>query len=110
MLLQPRNGTQTSVLILQKKSEKQKDKEEKSGVMADYNVFMSMVEKVGHDRRGNPLFKRDSDGNEILIPDVQKAEEDSKDSKQKMIKIEDDQTSEVASVFKDWKIKEGIAW
>lgn len=47
----------------------QKDEEEKSGVMADYNIFMAMVEKVGHDKRGNPTFKRDKEGNEILIPD-----------------------------------------
>ena len=33
---------------------------------------MTMVEKVGHDKRGNPLFKRDEDGNEILIPDHNK--------------------------------------
>lgn len=46
---QPRNGTQTSVLFLQKKTKEQKDIEEKSGTMADYNIFMAMVEKVGHD-------------------------------------------------------------
>lgn len=42
---QPRNGTQTSVLFLQKKTAQQKDTEEKSGQMADYNIFMAMVEK-----------------------------------------------------------------
>lgn len=38
--------------------------------MADYNIFMAMVEKVGHDKRGNPIFKRDKEGNEILVPDT----------------------------------------
>ena len=37
---QPRNGTQTSVLFLQKKTQTQKDMEEKSGSMADYNIFI----------------------------------------------------------------------
>lgn len=46
---QPHNGTQTSVLFLQKKTKVEKDKEEKNGVMADYNIFMAMAEKVGHD-------------------------------------------------------------
>lgn len=32
---QPHNGTQTSVLFLQKKTQEQKDVEEKSGKMAD---------------------------------------------------------------------------
>lgn len=67
---QPRNGTQTSVLILQKKTQKQKDIEEKTGEMADYNIFMAMIEKIGHDKRGNPIFKRDEQGNEILVPDT----------------------------------------
>lgn len=67
---QPRNGTQTSVLFLQKKTKEQKDAEEKSGTMADYNIFMAMVDKVGHDKRGNPIFKRDKEGNEILVPDT----------------------------------------
>lgn len=35
---QPRNGTQTSVLFLQKKTQEQKDIEEKSGTMADYGA------------------------------------------------------------------------
>lgn len=108
---QPRNGTQTSVLILQKKSTAQKDKEEKSGVMADYNVFMSMVEKVGHDRRGNPLFKRDNEGNEILVPDIDVPDSAaSTPDHQNMIKIEDDQTVDLPEIFAEWKIREGIAW
>ena len=106
---QPRNGTQTSVLILEKKSVSQKTKEETSGKMADYNVFMAMVEKVGHDRRGTPLFKRDEDGNEILIPETQ-SESDDSDSLQKMVKVADDQTIDVPALFSQWKIQEGIAW
>lgn len=53
---QPRNGTQTSVLFLQKKTAKQKAREEVTGQMADYNIFMAMVERVGHDKRGNPIL------------------------------------------------------
>lgn len=58
---QPHNGTQTSVLFLQKKTQEQKDAEGKSGSMADYNIFMAMVEKIGHDKRGNPTFTRDNE-------------------------------------------------
>lgn len=57
---QPRNGTQTSVLILQKKTMAQKENELRTGKMADYNIFMSMVEKIGHDKRGNPLLIRET--------------------------------------------------
>lgn len=78
---QPRNGTQTSVLILQKKSVETDE---------DYEVFMAIVERVGHDKRGNPTYKRDADGNDILVDDK---------------KVSDDQTPEVVRAFADWKKK-----
>lgn len=114
---QPRNGTQTSVLFLQKKTQAQKDAEEKSGTMADYNIFMAMVEKVGHDKRGNPLFKRDKEGNEILVPDTnsililgETGEGNRKVSHQQKVKVEDDQTPDVPAIFAEWKKQEGLGW
>jgi len=114
---QPRNGTQTSVLFLTKKSQEQKDIEEKTGTMADYNIFMAMVDKIGHDKRGNPIFKRDDEGNEVLVPDNDNvfvlgdtAEGDRTVSLQQKKKLVDDQTTEVPGIFAEWKKKEGIAW
>lgn len=114
---QPHNGTQTSVLLLQKKTQQQIDREEKGGTITDYNIFMAMVEKVGHDKRGNPLFKRDKEGNEILVPDKDNvfvlggtAEGDRTVSLQQKTKLRDDQTSEIPEIFSKWKKKEGIAW
>lgn len=114
---QPRNGTQTSVLLLQKKTQEQKDAEEKSGVMSDYNIFMAMVEKVGHDKRGNPIFKRDKEGNEILIPDtnsilvIDEISDGHKTvSHEQKRKVEDDQTPDVPAIFAEWKKQEGISW
>jgi type I restriction enzyme M protein len=114
---QPRNGTQTSVLILQKKTQEQKDHEEKTGMMADYNIFMAMVDKIGHDKRGNPLFKRDKEGNEILVPDPNNvivmgstAEGAATASLERKKKLEDDQTSDVPRIFIKWKQREGIEW
>lgn len=104
---QPHNGTQTSVLILQKKTREQMDKEAKSGNMADYNIFMAMVEKIGHDKRGNPLFKRDKEGNEILADNILTLDETEEHRKKK---IRDDQTTEVSAVFSSWKIQEGLKW
>lgn len=108
---QPRNGTQTSVLFLQKKTQEQKDREEKSGQMADYNIFMAMADKIGHDKRGNPTFQRDNEGNEILMDDNDSVitEEDAVVHAKKK-KIPDDQTPHISKMFKDWKLKEGISW
>lgn len=114
---QPRNGTQTSVLFLQKKTTEQIDREEKSGNMADYSIFMAIIDKVGHDKRGNPLFKRDEQGNEILVPEKNNvivmdwtAEGDATTSQMSKRKVEDDQTPDVPDVFAKWKKKEGISW
>lgn len=114
---QPRNGTQTSVLFLQKKTQEQKDAEEKSGQMADYNIFMAMVEKIGHDKRGNPLFKRDKEGNEILVPDKNSVlvTDDTEEGRQTVehelkVKVIDDQTIDIPAIFAEWKAREGLSW
>ncbi|QGQ99948.1 restriction endonuclease subunit M [Paenibacillus psychroresistens] len=114
---QPRNGTQTSVLFLQKKTREEVDQEEKSGQMQDYNIFMAMVDKVGHDKRGNATFKRDAYGNEILIPESslvddmgENSEDENGGKSEAMIKLIDDQTDLVPNTFRKWKELEGITW
>ncbi|MDD3744482.1 MAG: N-6 DNA methylase [Lentimicrobiaceae bacterium] len=62
----PRTGTQTSVLILRRKSENEKLMESMSGEMAPYKTFMANVKKVGKDRRGNFIYKKDERGREIV--------------------------------------------
>ena len=115
---QPRNGTQTSVLILQKKTQEDINEERYARRIAPYNIFMTMVEKVGHDRRGNTLFKRDKDGNEIWEPEentspvnYENAEAAIADLQtEKKTRIIDDQSLEVPRSFTDWKKEEGIGW
>jgi type I restriction enzyme M protein len=114
---QPRNGTQTSVLFLQKKTKEEIDEMEKTRTMADYNIFMAMLEKIGHDKRGNPLYKRDKEGNEILVPNTDNifalgstADGDRTVSHERKEKLKDDQTPMVPGIFHEWKVQEGIAW
>ncbi len=97
---QPHNGTQTSVLILRKKTKDERIHEVASGAMPPYNIFMAMVEKVGHDKRGNTLFLRDRDGNEIL--------KDAGDGRR--AKVIDDQTRDVPVIFAKWMKEEGLSW
>lgn len=104
---QPRNGTQTSILVLQKKTEVEVRQEEKSGKMPSYNIFMSMIRKIGHDKRGNVLFKRDKHGNEILVEVEQKTEDGTEKTLERII---DDQTKDIPPDFIEWKKQEGIAW
>ncbi|MCL2014129.1 MAG: hypothetical protein FWG69_03990, partial [Oscillospiraceae bacterium] len=49
---QPHTGTKTSLVFMQKVHK----------IPADYPIFMAVSEAVGHDRRGNPLYRKDSNG------------------------------------------------
>jgi type I restriction-modification system DNA methylase subunit len=53
---QPHTGTKTSLVFL----EKVKNPEE------DYPIFMAASEAVGHDRRGNPIYRKDDSGKFVL--------------------------------------------
>jgi type I restriction enzyme M protein len=55
----------TSLLFLKKKPQ-QVMHAEALGVESDYPVFMAVAEKVGYDRRGNTLYRRRPDGEEIV--------------------------------------------
>ncbi|MCQ2964318.1 MAG: N-6 DNA methylase [archaeon] len=52
---QPHTGTQTSILILKKKTNSQRYHD-------NYDIFMAIPEKVGHNRRGKSIYKTDIDG------------------------------------------------
>jgi len=111
---QPRNGTQTSVLILQKKTEEEINR----GTMPDYEIFMAQVKAVGHDKRGNTVYRRNEEGEEILVP----AAPESVPLIERMAtgegtvrplprqKVEDDDTDFVANEFIDWKKQVVLGW
>lgn len=61
----PQVGVQASLLFLQKKTEVERQLAQDSA--EDYDVFMAIAEKLGKDRRGNPIYLRDDDGAEMLF-------------------------------------------
>jgi type I restriction enzyme M protein len=111
---QPRNGTQTSVLILQKKTEKEIDK----GTMSDYEIFMAQVKAIGHDKRGNTLFRRNEEGEEVLVPSdpesipliERTATGEGTARPLPRQKVEDDDTDFVANEFIAWKKQVVLGW
>lgn len=113
---QPRNGTQTSVLILEKKTEEEILREQATG-LRDYNIFMAEVRAIGHDKRGNPTFRRNEEGEEILFEppdnilrmDVTAGGEASARSLPREKRADDD-TPDVAQEFVSWKAKEVLGW
>lgn len=62
----------TSLLFLKRKPDEVIQAED-LGQIKDYPVFMAVADKVGFDRRGNTLYKRQPDGEEILV-DVSREE------------------------------------
>lgn len=55
----------TSLLFLKKKTDEE-IRAEALGEFKPYEVFMAVAEKVGVDRRGNTIYKRNPDGEDII--------------------------------------------
>ena len=55
----------TSLLFLKKKPDEVMTREAISGAV-DYPIFMAVAERVGFDRRGNTLYQRSPEGEEII--------------------------------------------
>ena len=103
----PRNSTQTSLLVVQRKRDSEIDIERAAGKKADYELFMALANHVGHDKRGNVTYCRDKDGNALIESrtERQREERDGKtlyrtvEIKQKLV---DDNTQEIAVTFQQW--------
>ena len=104
---QPFVGVQTSLLVVQRKTEEQIRLERASGKIADYDVFMAVAEHVGHDKRGNKLYLRDPHGNEIVETVEEQLEEREGDTlviraRSNQRKVVDDNTPHIAREFRAW--------
>jgi type I restriction enzyme M protein len=113
---QPRNGTQTSVLILQKKTQEELGREARSK-FHDYSIFMAQIEAIGHDKRGNTVYVRNEDGEEILFPpDDEEAQmltlrgRNVERRATPRAKRFDDDTPKVATAFLEWKESAVLGW
>ncbi|TGP52557.1 N-6 DNA methylase [bacterium M00.F.Ca.ET.230.01.1.1] len=104
---QPHVSVQTSVLVLQRKSEEEIAIEQAAGRFNDYQVFMAVANHIGHDKRGNLTYVRDRQGNEI-VEEVEEQTVEYEDG-QKVIKrqrtqkkVIDDNTLQIAQAFRSW--------
>jgi len=116
---QPGNGTQTSVMILQRKTEEDVEREAIQRQLQDYEIFMAQVRAMGHDKRGNTTYKRNEDGELILSPsddreqtDLFESTADGDVTKRPIArqKIVDDDSPIVAKEFLDWKRTAVLGW
>lgn len=104
---QPFVSIQTSLLVLERKSEEQVRLETATGQMNDYEVFMAVANHVGHDKRGNVNYVRDRQGNEIIeeFGEAVKEYENGVPVYRNQIvrrKVLDDNTLQIAREFRRW--------
>ena len=104
---QPHVSVQTSVLVLERKTPDQVAVESAAGRFNDYEVFMAVANHIGHDKRGNVTYVRDSQGNEI----AEEVEETLKEyregrgiyiTQRTQRKVVDDNTLQIAQAFRSW--------
>jgi type I restriction enzyme M protein len=75
----------------------------------NYDVFMAIVDKVGKDRRGVPIYVKDEDGAEILYTQIKKwlaLTENGHEvvrSRQERVKHLDDDLPKIAAAYKEFK-------
>jgi type I restriction enzyme M protein len=99
----PQVGVQASLLFLEKKTDLAKSIVRESE--EDYDVFMAIAEKLGKDRRGNPIYVRDEDGAEILHNVENKYVTTTKEGKQEVkVRVEkqrllDDDLPKIVSAY-----------
>ena len=63
-LFQPKNDTQTSMVLLRRLSPQEKASASKAKL--DYQIFMAIAERIGHDKRGNTLWRRTETGDDVV--------------------------------------------
>ena len=104
---EPRVHIQTSVLVLQRKTDELIGIERAAQQMNDYPVFMALANHVGHDKRGNATYVRDRLGNEIVEETTERVTE-TEDGRtvvreqKTMRKVRDDNTRAIAAAFRKW--------
>ena len=65
-LFQPQNDTQTSMVLMRRLSNQERAHAREGRL--DYPIFMAVAEKIGHDKRGNTIYRRSPEGDELLEP------------------------------------------
>lgn len=106
-LFQPKNDTQTSMVLMRRLSDDEVSKAEKTGL--DYPLFMAVAEKIGHDKRGNVIYKHTEDGKDVLVERTETvAEIDEETGKEVLREVTvtdrqvDDELPEVAVAYRNW--------
>lgn len=105
-LFQPKNDTQTSMVLARRLNAEQREQAVRREI--EYPVFMAVAEQVGHDKRGNTIYRRTPEGEDVVVARSetvldtaaeQGAEYKSVEVKERLV---DDELPDVARAFRQW--------
>lgn len=106
-LFQPKNDTQTSMVLMRRLSEGERELATKGKL--DYPVFMAVTSRIGHDKRGKVIHRRTNTGEEVIVLRTEEnVVTDLKTGEERIAKVEfkdkviDDELPEVAIAFRTW--------
>ncbi len=106
-LFQPKNDTQTSMLFLRRLTKEDRALAGKGEL--EYPVFMAVAEKVGQDKRGNIIYRRDEKGEDVLVTHVETIPDVDPETGLEVFKnmevterLVDDELPDVAVAYRVW--------
>jgi type I restriction enzyme M protein len=106
-LFQPKNDTQTSMLLVRRLSADELALREIGEL--DYECFMAITEKIGHDKRGRTIYRRNAHGDDIVVARhelVPRVDPDTGEHITSITEVKelltDDELPEVATAYRDW--------
>jgi type I restriction enzyme M protein len=108
-LFQPRNDTQTSMVLLRKWA-----KGESPESHGDYPIFMAIADSVGHNKRGATIYQRAPDGSLLLREGVKTHRVPRPDGSFQEISVPvnepivDDELDAVADAYHEWLAEQSL--
>lgn len=106
-LFQPRNDTQTSMVMMRRLSNDELARA--TTEVLDYPLFMAVAETIGHDKRGNVIYRRTEAGEDAMVTRTETVTEIDQTTGQEVLRqIEvrerqiDDELPEVATAYLRW--------
>lgn len=110
-LFQPKNDTQTSMVLLRRLASEERAAAAKK--LLNYPVFMAVTEKIGHDKRGNTIYRRLPTGEDMLVErrdaiihvDPKTGEHRTEECVIRE-RVVDDELPEAAGAFREWLVQQ----
>jgi type I restriction enzyme M protein len=106
-LFQPRNDTQTSMVLMRRLTPDEQDLAV-SGSLS-YECFMAVTERVGHDKRGKTIYRRNADGEDVLVEHEEHVDSSVLETSAGQIptvtvldRLVDDELPEAADAYRVW--------